>query len=288
MLIVEDLPPDSPLLDVVYSELLAPYFPADELVAREELTAVAGERGAVTVALDERGAPVGTAVGVWSPDAGVLLLAYLAVRAEQRSLGAGGRLLAEVGSRWQRRFRPRVTLAELEYPLARPPHSPLAHGDPRARYRFYQRHGARALDLPYVQPSLRPGQRRVPGMLLLALYVATAGPPGHPRPGPGGHRALSGFAHPDGDGGYGRPDPVDGPGLPEGVTVPDELPGGVPTVDAEPVRTFLHDYFLATEGPSALTDPGLLPMWHALERPEGVRLLPMDAPENLPLPDAVR
>ncbi|WP_238146866.1 hypothetical protein [Ornithinimicrobium murale] len=43
-------------------------------------------------------------------------------------------------------------------------------GDPNARLRFYERHGARALDLPYFQPPIGDGEP-VHGMLLLALHV---------------------------------------------------------------------------------------------------------------------
>jgi hypothetical protein len=38
-----------------------------------------------------------------------------------------------------------------------------------ARVRFYERHGARALPLPYVQPALGPGTERVPRLMLMVL-----------------------------------------------------------------------------------------------------------------------
>lgn len=167
-----DLPPDSPLLDTVYDELLRPGFPADELFRREQLRAVpARGRGVVTAVLDDVGIPLGTAVGEWSGDAGVLLLSYLAVRDELRSTGIGGRLMREVTDGWQRRFRPRVTLTEADHPLAHAPDSG-PHGDPGRRLRFYHRHGGQALDVPYAQPALRPGARRRYGMVLIRLAPA--------------------------------------------------------------------------------------------------------------------
>jgi hypothetical protein len=38
-----------------------------------------------------------------------------------------------------------------------------------ARVRFYERHGGRALPLPYLQPALGPGSARVPGLMLMAF-----------------------------------------------------------------------------------------------------------------------
>jgi hypothetical protein len=46
-----------------------------------------------------------------------------------------------------------------------------------ARVRFYERHGARALPLPYVMPALSPGTKRVPGLMLMVLGGADV-PPG--------------------------------------------------------------------------------------------------------------
>ncbi|NUS11611.1 MAG: GNAT family N-acetyltransferase [Streptomyces sp.] len=167
---VGDVGPDGPLLDAVYDELLVPAFPAHELMTAAEVRAGL-ESGLLWVSAVVRdGRPDGAAVAEWSPDSGVLLLAYMAVRRDLRSSGVGSALMAEIRSGWQERVRPLLTLAEIEHPAA---HAADAdRGDPAARLRFYARHGARALDVPYFQPSLRPGAPRVPGMLLAVLTTA--------------------------------------------------------------------------------------------------------------------
>jgi hypothetical protein len=69
-------------------------------------------------------------------------------------------------ARWRRPSGPSVVLAEVHDPRHWP-----ATGDerPSARLRFYARHGARLLDLAWIQPRLTPGGDRVEGMLLLVL-----------------------------------------------------------------------------------------------------------------------
>jgi hypothetical protein len=46
-------------------------------------------------------------------------------------------------------------------------------GDPSARLEFYERFGARVLDLPYFQPRLTETGERAHGMLLLAFDVSS-------------------------------------------------------------------------------------------------------------------
>lgn len=165
-----DIDVSSPLLDVAYDELLAPTFPPDELVTPAELRA--GLKGGLLwiSAVVHEGRPKGIAVAEWSPDSRVLLLAYMAVRPHERSSGIGGALMAEIRAGWQARVKPVLTLAEIEHPAAHAPHP--ERGDQTARLRFYARHGARALDVPYFQPALRPGAARVPGMVLAVLATA--------------------------------------------------------------------------------------------------------------------
>jgi GNAT superfamily N-acetyltransferase len=166
---------DGPLLDLVHAELLLPNFHPDEMTAPQALRgAVLEGRCVVSAVVDDAAGPVAAAVGHWDEESRVLLLSYLAVRPDRRSGGLGTLLMKEVGGSWQDRFHPVVTLAEIEHPLAHPARPD--HGDPAARLRFYDRHGARALDLPYFQPSLRPGAPRVHGMLLIALAPLPAGP----------------------------------------------------------------------------------------------------------------
>lgn len=241
------------LLTRVYTELLAPSFPPAQLTTLESLRrGLATGATVVTVALDERppaegaraggapgggapadGTPVGVAVGEWSSDSGVLLLSYLAVAAGRRSGGVGSRLMAAVTGGWQGRYHPCLTVAEVAHPAAHRPHE--RWGDPAARLRFYARHRARALDLPYFQPALNARTGRVYGFLLLVLACRDAGR--GPRPG---------------------------------------------TVAPEPVRRFLTEYLVDTEGGLG-TDPAVVALWQAVERPEGIPLLPLDDPDRLPL-----
>jgi GNAT superfamily N-acetyltransferase len=165
-----DIGRDSPLLDAVYDELLVPSFPAGELSTLAELRAGMGPGLLWVTAAVHDGRPEGVAVAEWSPRSRVLLLSYLAVRPQGRSSGVGSALMAEVRSHWQDRVRPLLTLAEVEHPAAHTPHP--EHGDQTARLRFYARHGARALDVPFFQPALRPGADRVPGLLLVVLATA--------------------------------------------------------------------------------------------------------------------
>ncbi|MDD9207197.1 hypothetical protein PU560_12080, partial [Georgenia sp. 10Sc9-8] len=63
--------------------------------------------------------------------------------------------------------RDALVLAEVDDPRNWPASDDA--GDPLARLRFYDRHGARLLPLRYFQPSLRKGSPRVDGMFLLRL-----------------------------------------------------------------------------------------------------------------------
>ncbi|MES4907564.1 MULTISPECIES: GNAT family N-acetyltransferase [unclassified Streptomyces] len=159
---------DDALLTRVYRDLLLPHFPSNELESFDELrSGLEKDLRLVTAVVNEDGLPMAVAVGDWSPESGVLLLAYLAVRAEARSGGLGSLLVEEVNTGWQRRLRPLLTLTELEHPLAH--ESDEVYGDPVARLRFYARCGGRALDVPYFQPALGSGMDRVYGMLLVML-----------------------------------------------------------------------------------------------------------------------
>ena len=161
---------EGPLCDAVYQRLLMPAFLPDEL-----LTLAAIREGLRTgllegfVVIDADGRPLGVTIGEWSPVARVMLLSYLAVAGETRGTGIGSRLLTTQLDRWRETRRPCLVLAEVERPDAHA--GDLHRGDPQARLRFYARHGARALDLPYFQPAFGPGRERVHGMLLLALHI---------------------------------------------------------------------------------------------------------------------
>lgn len=155
-------------LEQVYDEVLIPSFPPSELMPRRWLLdGVAGGEVAVLAATDDGGALVAAAVTErLTPDAE--LLTYLAALATSRGSGVGSALLARVRERAAGSVA--LLLAEVERP-DRHAGSP-EHGDPAARLRFYERYGARALDLPYVQPPIERGAEVVGGMLLLALHVS--------------------------------------------------------------------------------------------------------------------
>lgn len=224
---------NGPLLESLYTDVLTPSFPPDELETAEWLrSGIADGTVLAAAAVDSDGAAIGAAIGQWSPEARTLLLAYLAVLPCSRSGGIGGLLLGEVTGTWQKRLRPRATFAEIEHPLANS--ASTAYGDPTARLRFYAHHDARALDIPYFQPSLRPGSGRVYGMLLTVLLLA-----------PECAGAHSG------------------------------------TVAPEVVRSFLGGSY--QEEAVLGTDPASLALCRALDRPEGIPLLPLTEPGRLPV-----
>jgi hypothetical protein len=109
---------------------------------------------------------VGAALGEHYGSSNVVLLAYLAVRADCRGSGIGGALLGRALPAWRERFAPAAILAEVEDPRGR---GAGPHGDPVARLRFYERAGAKVLPLRYFQPSVGRGMPRVHGMYLICL-----------------------------------------------------------------------------------------------------------------------
>lgn len=170
----------------VYAVLLAPSFPPAELVPPEWLTdGVAGGRVAVLVAEDGSG-PVATAVTERLGSTGAVLLTYFATRADMRGRGIGSALFDGMLRAVLERDRPTLVVAEVERPDRHTGSE--AYGDPAARLRFYGRHAARVLDLPYFQPALEEGGDPVHGMLLLALWVD----PGVVVPAPSGAEGVPG------------------------------------------------------------------------------------------------
>ncbi|MEV6524403.1 GNAT family N-acetyltransferase [Longispora sp. NPDC051575] len=169
MRITELLTP-GPQLDALYEEVLVPSFPAAELSSRAGITALVGSgRGPVWIATDDAGTVLGGAVGDWEPGPRVLLLSWLAVRPGHRGGRVGGPLLDAALAAWRAEYEPCLILAEVEDPTLHTGNE--QHGYADARLRFYQRRGARALDVPYFQPALGPEGARVPGLLLLVLHA---------------------------------------------------------------------------------------------------------------------
>ena len=144
-----------------YAEVLAPSFPADELVGEEDFVAACRRPTSLVVLALEDGAPVGVSVvDAAATDAPVALLSYLATHPTRRAGGVGSQLMQRLPADGP------VLLVEIEDPRA---HADRGFGDPWRRIEFYRRHGVRALDVPFFQPPVAPGRPRVEGMLLGVL-----------------------------------------------------------------------------------------------------------------------
>ena len=166
---VDVVPLDTPrLLSAAWDDVLAVSFPAAELTPLDALQAEhrAGRLLADGVVRD--GHVVAAIVASWSPRTHVVLVDYLAIVPGSRGGGLGGALLDGALERWRRELAPALVLAEVEHPAHHA--ASASFGDPTARLRFYARHGARVLALPYFQPGITgPGSPRVPALLLVAL-----------------------------------------------------------------------------------------------------------------------
>jgi len=167
---IAELDAEGPRIDRLYEEILQPSFPPDELCTLESVQFLAGSgRGLVWAAFADDDTILGAAVGDWDPDTRVMLLSWLAVRPGHRGGGIGGPLLDRAMAEWRTRHDPCLILAEVEDPAIH--EASEDKGDPVARLRFYQRRGARALDIPYFQAALGPDKSRVRGLLLMVLHA---------------------------------------------------------------------------------------------------------------------
>jgi GNAT superfamily N-acetyltransferase len=164
---------DSSDLERAYEVLLQPTFPRTELVDLAKLVADS-ERGLARswAAVDPAGRVSGVAIVDVYDDADAVLLSYLAVSPACRGHGVGGRLLGAVLSSGDL-DRYRQLYLEVDDPRIFAADD--AAGDPWARLRFYQRFGAKAVDIAYRQPPVRPGGPEVSGMILCRLPERTAG-----------------------------------------------------------------------------------------------------------------
>jgi GNAT superfamily N-acetyltransferase len=155
------------LLRTVHEQLLTHAFGPDELLTVDELNAVLDGPGRHELVVQElAGRPVG--VGFWGvePDARLGLLWYLAVDGQVRGRGLGSKLMTHLRQRWDTADIDAV-LAEVHDPRCHPDSE---HERATDRLTFYRRSGARLIDAAWVQPAVRPGTARVPGMLLLTVH----------------------------------------------------------------------------------------------------------------------
>jgi len=169
-----DVDLDLPLLRRFHRDVLAASFSPGELddVATMErgLRGDGETRVLASVAL-RGGSPIGGIVGEVHADERLLLVSYLAVLPDLRGGGVGQALVKHALPRWKAARGIDVFVAEVHDPRV---WQDVAGDDPERRLRFFDRVGARVLDVPFVQPALGPGGDRVPGFLLLALDVGSA------------------------------------------------------------------------------------------------------------------
>lgn len=162
----ELLTPGDPALANAY-QILQQTFPASELVRAADFLRAMTARAAGAwsqllwhIVVGERGSLLsGVVTGTYLAALNIGFVGYLAVDPTQRSRGLGHRLrrsLIELfdGDAWHFHGRPaEAVVGEVE------PDNPWLE-------RLIRDHGAIALDLPYHQPSVRPGEPEVP----LVLY----------------------------------------------------------------------------------------------------------------------
>jgi GNAT superfamily N-acetyltransferase len=121
------------------------------------------------VALDPADGVVGGVVGEWHEAPRTLLIAYLAVRRDERGHGLGTELMRAAADRWYPRFEPLLVLGELRDPRHHAERDEYA----LVRVHFYDRLGAKVLLAPYFQPRLRPDAQRVDHMLLAVFHASS-------------------------------------------------------------------------------------------------------------------
>lgn len=151
----------------VYDTILVRSFQPDELVDKAAFMH-ASTWGEVLVTEDGEGNLTGVAVADHDSGTGLSVMEYLAVAPGHRGAGAGSALLQAAVAQWVDLVSPGALLAEIERPDAHD--ATEQFGDPTRRLAFYERHGFRALSVPYYQPALTADQHPV-GDLVLAVLV---------------------------------------------------------------------------------------------------------------------
>ncbi len=177
----------------VVEEILLPSFPPEELSTREEFELGFSAGVFLTMAaFDDAGTPLAAAIGMAPSEPGdVILLTWLAVGERGRGQGIGGALLDTTLADWQARYQPYLVLGEVEDPDFH--EGSAATGDPRARLRFYHRHGVRHIDVPFVMPLVAADAARVDHMMLLAFAGRALSEPDSPRVGQAVERFLRAY-----------------------------------------------------------------------------------------------
>jgi GNAT superfamily N-acetyltransferase len=162
--------PDTSLIEAVYRDILEPSFEPNELdpldVVLDGLTEGGSYECWGLCALDGD-TPAGCVLGYPYPESGVLLIGYIAVRADLRSRGVGGMLLEAARREWYGQAGLTLVLAEIDDPRYHPASGDI---DPDRRITFYARHQTQLLVGPYFQPRLDgEGKQRVYDMFLAVL-----------------------------------------------------------------------------------------------------------------------
>ena len=138
---------------ILVHELLEQAFGPEELGEPQDLIAQLQAGQFQTLSAWEGTRPLGTAIS-WPATREITLLSWLAVSPRTRGHGVGSSLFRQAISSLEASNHPLLILGEIENPTS---HSAsVDHGDPKRRWAFYQRLGAKRLDFPFVMPRLSP------------------------------------------------------------------------------------------------------------------------------------
>lgn len=165
---IRDLSAHSGLLAATFDTVLRPSFTVDELPDLDYILDPGPQRESIVVVAIDDGDPVGAIVFGRTTGAPVGIVSYLASRPGLRSRGLGGSLMAKLAETLSTAGVEAV-IGEVHDPRFTPETD---EERPSDRIRFYERNGALALAVPWVQPSLSADAPRVRDMLLLTLQVS--------------------------------------------------------------------------------------------------------------------
>jgi hypothetical protein len=139
--------------EILVRDLLEVSFGPEELGNPSELITELVGSGLQVCSAWDCSRPLGAAIG-WLATPEITMLSWLAVSPLTRGHGVGSELFHRAISQWESCHNPLLILGEVENP-----HLHVAseqHGDPRRRWAFYQRLGAKYLDFPFEMPRLSP------------------------------------------------------------------------------------------------------------------------------------